>query len=271
MTDLAAELDSVRRGPRLPVFARVVERELRVFSKLWRGTLFSTFVNPILFLLALGVGVGGLIDDRGGGVGGMTYLAFIVPGIMVASSMQAAAGDSLWGVMAGVKWMRHFHAMAATPLSPADVFAGKVAWTATRIALSSSVFFVIATAFGGISSPLGLLAIPVAVLTAATFAAALSAFAATQDTEVNFSLVFRLGVIPLFLFSGTFFPISQLPDWAEPLSRLSPLYYGVELARMFTTGQPRWGLALIDVAVLVVLLAVSWRFGTRSFTRRLAA
>lgn len=259
------------RGPGLPAFARVVERELRVFSKLWRGSLFSTFVNPILFLLAMGVGVGGIIDDRRGGVGGVSYLAFIVPGIMVASSMQAAAGDSLWGVMAGVKWMRHFHAMTATPLSPADVFAGKVVWTATRIALSSSVFLLVATAFGGVTSPLGLLAIPAAVLTAATFAAAMSAYAATQETEVNFSLVFRLGVIPLFLFSGTFFPVSQLPDWAEPLSRLSPLYYGVELARMFTTGQPRWGLALLDVAVLVTLLAIGWRFGTRTFTRRLAA
>lgn len=273
MTAVRAEASGATKptGLHLPAFARVVERELRVFSKLWRGSLFSTFVNPILFLLAMGVGVGGIIDDRRGGVGGVSYLAFIVPGIMVASSMQSAAGDSLWGVMAGVRWMRHFHAMTATPLSPADVFAGKVTWTATRIALSSSVFLLVATAFGGVRSPLGLLAIPAAILTAATFAAGLSAYAATQETEVNFSLVFRLGVIPLFLFSGTFFPVSQLPDWAEPLSRLSPLFYGVELARMFTTGQPNWGLAAVDVAVLVALLAVGWRFGTRTFSRRLGA
>jgi lipooligosaccharide transport system permease protein len=115
------------------------------------------------------------------------------------------------------------------------------------------------------------LAIPSAVLTAVTFAAAISAFAATQDTDAKFALVFRLGVIPLFLFSGTFFPISQLPDWAEPISRLSPLYYGVDLCRMFTTGEPRWDAAALDVGALFAVLAVGWMVGTRTFTRRLTA
>lgn len=251
--------------------ARAVEREMRVFSKLWRGTIFSTFLSPVLFLLAMGIGVGGMVDERSGGVSGLQYLAFIVPGIMAASAMQTAAGDSLWGVMAGMRWMRFFHGMVATPLRPADVYGGKVVWTGIRIALSSSVFLCIAALFGGVLSPLGILAVPATVLTAVAFSAAIAGWSAAQETEKNFPVVFRLGVMPLFLFSGTFFPVSQLPDWIEPISRLSPLYYGVDLCRMFTTGEPRWIDALIDVAVLVAIAAVGWRFGTRSFTRRLAA
>lgn len=244
---------------------------MRVFAKLWRASIFSTFLSPILFLLAMGIGVGGMVDERSGGVNGLDYLAFIVPGLMAASAMQTAAGDSLWGVMAGMKWMRHFHGMVATPMRPADVYAGRVVWTGLRIGLSSSVFLCIASLFGGVLSPLGVLAVPATVLTAVAFAASISAWSATQEVDRNFALVFRLGVMPLFLFSGTFFPVSQLPDWIEPLSRLSPLYYGVELCRMFTTGEPRWTTALIDIAVLVLIAAIGWRFGTRTFTRRLSA
>ena len=251
--------------------ARAVEREIRVFAKLWRGTVFSTFLSPILFLLAMGVGVGGMVNEQSGGVQGLNYLAFIVPGIMAASAMQTAAGDSLWGVMAGMRWLRFFHGMVATPLTPADVYAGKVVWTGMRIGMSSTVFFCIATLFGGVLSPLGVLAIPSTILTAVAFTSVISAWSASQETEKNFPIVFRLGVIPLFLFSGTFFPVSQLPDWIEPVSRLSPLYYGVELCRMFTTGEPRWTTALIHVAVLVATVCLGWRLGTRSFTRRLAA
>ena len=252
-------------------FTRAVERELRVFSKLWRGTLFSTFLSPIVFLAAMGIGVGGMVDENSGDVAGVSYLAFVVPGIMAASAMQTAAGDSLWRVLSGLKWTRFFHAMAATPLTPADVYAGKVSWTGIRILMSSTVFLGIATLFGGVLSPIAVLAIPAAVLTALAFASVITAYAATQENEAKFSVVYRLGVIPLFLFSGTFFPVSQLPDWLEPVSRLSPLYYGVELCRMFTTGNPQWGLALIDVGVLAMIVVLGWRRGTRTFTRRLTA
>jgi len=251
--------------------ARAVEREMRVFSKLWRGTLFTTFLSPVMFLLAMGIGVGGMVNERSGGVGGLNYLAFIVPGIMAASAMQSASGDSLWGVMAGLRWIRFFHGMVATPLRPADVYGGKVVWTGIRIGLSSTVYLGVATLFGGVLSPLGVLAIPSTILTAVAFSAVIMAWSATQPTEKNFAIVFRMMVIPLFLFSGTFFPVSQLPDWIEPLSRLSPLYYGVDLCRMFTTGQPRWTAALVDVAFLAAMVAIGWRFGTRSFTKRLAS
>lgn len=266
MTEAVTVSPGLGRWP----LARGVEREIRVFSKLWRGSIFSTFLSPVLFLLAMGVGVGGMVDESSGGVNGLDYLAFIVPGIMAASAMQTAAGDSLWGVMAGMKWMRFFHGMVATPLRPADVYGGKVVWTGMRIAMSSSVFLAIATLFGGVLSPLGVLAIPATVLTAVAFSSVISAWSATQEVDKNFPIVFRLGIIPLFLFSGTFFPVEQLPEAFQPLSRLSPLYYGVELCRMFTTGEPRWTDALINVAVLLVIVVVGWRWGTRSWTRRLA-
>ena len=268
MTDVTASREAgLGRWP----LTRAVEREMRVFSKLWRGTIFSTFLSPVLFLLAMGVGVGGMVNERSGGVDGLDYLAFIVPGIMAASAMQTAAGDSLWGVMAGMKWMRFFHGMVATPMRPADVFGGKIVWTGMRVAMSSTVFLGIATLFGGVRSPLGLLAVPSTVLTAVAFTAPISAWSATQEVDKGFSVIFRLGIMPLFLFSGTFFPVSQLPDLVEPLSKLSPLYYGVDLCRMFTTGEPRWTDALINVLVLVAITTVGWRVGTRTFTRRLAS
>lgn len=249
---------------------RVVEREARVFRRLWRGTVFSAFVTPVLFLAALGLGLGGLVDEGGGLVAGLPYLVFVTPGLLAATAMQTAAGDALWPVMVGTKWARTFHAMVATPLRPSDVYTGLMAWTALRTTLSAAMFLVVGAVLGGVPSAWGLLAVPAAVLCGSSFFAPLAAYSAAQHTEVAFPLIMRLGVMPLFLFSGTFFPVEQLPDWAQPVALASPLWHGVELARSATTGTFDGPSAVGHVLVLVGVLALGWYAGIRTWTRRLA-
>ena len=253
-----------------PALLRVVEREARIFRRLWRGSVYSSFITPVLFLAAMGVGLGGLIDERNGAVGGLDYLTFVAPGLLAASAMQTAAGESLWPVMAGTKWVRTFHAMVATPVGASDVYGGFIVWTAVRVAMSASAFVLVAALLGGVPSLWGVLAVPAAVLCAAAFAAPLAAFAATQDTDVTFPLILRLAIVPLFLFSGTFFPVSELPAGLRAASAVSPLWHGVELCRAATTGSAEWGAVVVHVAVLTGCVAAGWLWGTRTSTRKLA-
>jgi lipooligosaccharide transport system permease protein len=253
---------------RAPVM-RVVEREWLVWRRLWRASVFSAFVTPVLFLAAMGLGLGGLVQKGTGNVDGVSYLEFITPGLMAASAALMAAAESLWPVMGGVKWMRTYHAAVATPITATDVFEGHLVWVAFRVTLAASVFLAVAAVLGGVLSVWGVLAIPAAVLGALALAAPLAAFAVTQESDLPFALIMRIGVFPLFLFSGTFFPVSQLPDWLQPLALLSPLYHAVELCRMATTGSFDAGEALGNLAALFVFIAVGWAWGVRTFNRKL--
>jgi lipooligosaccharide transport system permease protein len=253
-----------------PLIARVVEREARVYSKLWRGLMFTTFVQPVLYLAAMGLGLGSLIDANSGTVDGLDYLEFVTPGLMVAGAMQLACIEALWPVLGGVKWMRHYHGMVASPIGPRDLFRGYVVWVSLRAIVVATAFLVIAAILGGVPSAWGVLAIPAAALCAAAFYAPLAAFAITQDSDLSFPMIMRLGVLPLFLFSGTFFPISQLPDGLQVLALFSPLWHGVELARDATTGDFNVAADVGHVAFLVVFIAAGMYAGVRTFTRRLA-
>ena len=263
-----APVTSARKRPSPPLL-RVVEREWQVYRRLWRGLAFSMFLNPILFLAAMGVGLGDLIDKSSGSVGGVSYIQFVTPGVMVASAVQVVAGESLWPIMAGVKWLRFFHGIVATPIRAADVFGGFVVWMMLRTLITATVFLFVATVLGGVVSPWGVLAIPATALTAAAFAAPLAAFSVTQETDFAFPLIMRLGILPLFLFSGTFFPISELPAALRPLAALSPLWHGVALARRATTGDIAFWPMLAHIVVLVAFIVAGWLVGTRTFTRRL--
>ena len=251
-----------------PPLLRVVEREARVFRRLWRGSVFSSLLAPLLFLGAMGVGLGGLVDERNPDVAGVSYLQFVAPGLLVASAMQATAGGSLWPVLGGFKWLRTYHGVVATPVPPGALYGGLITWLSIRTGISATAFLLVAALLGAIPSWWGLAALPVAMLCAAAFAAPLAAFTATQDTDVAFPLVIRMVVMPLFLFSGTFFPTEQLPDGLRPLIVLSPLYHAAELARAATTGHLGWA-SLGHAAVLAGCVAAGAWWGRRTFQRRL--
>ena len=254
-----------------PGALRVVEREAQVFRRLWRGTVFSSFVTPVLFLAAMGLGLGGLVDEGTADLGGLDYLAFVAPGLMVASAMQSVAGESLWSVMIGTKWVGTFHAMAATPLRPVDVFIGFISWNGIRAAMAASAFLAVAAVLGGTGSWWAPLAIPATVLCAVTFSALLASYSVRQDSDVSFFLIMRLGVLPLFLFSGTFFPVEQLPGAVQPLALLSPLWHGVELARGATTGSLGLVSAVGHIVFLGTVTAVATWWGSRGFAERLSS
>lgn len=246
----------------------VVEHQLHVFRRFWRGALVMTFISPLLFLGAIGWGLGGMVDHD---VAGLSYLSFVTPGLVAASAMQASAAQALWPVMAGIKWMGSFRAMVATPIAPAQVYGGVVIWNALRSCVGAGAFLGVAALLGGVRSPWAVLAVPAAALCAAAFAAPITAFSATQQTDLKFPVIMRFGIIPLFLFSGTFFPVEDLPAAVEPFARLSPLWHGVELCRAATTGSVDGWSAAGHVVVLAGCVAAGWAWGTRSFTRRLAA
>lgn len=252
-----------------PPLIRVVEREALVYARLWRGLAFSTFVQPLLYLGAMGIGLGGLVRAHSGAVDGLTYLEFIAPGLLVASAMQLAASESMWPVLGGAKWMRVFHGVVATPIGPGELFGGYVLWTAIRSMLGAAAFLLVAGLLGAVPSAWGVLAIPAAGLCSAAFSSPITAFSIAQDTDVAFPLIMRLGVLPLFLFSGTFFPINQLPHGLRPLAVLSPLWHGVELARDATTGHFDAAPIAAHIAVLGACTVAGAFWGIRRFERRL--
>jgi lipooligosaccharide transport system permease protein len=243
--------------------ARVMEHRLATYRRTFRSSVFSSFLSPVLFLGAMGIGLGGYVDRSGGNaaLGGVTYLQFLAPGLLAATVMQAAAFEATFPIIGGLNWQRVFHAMYATPLSARDIAIGNLAWIAVRLATIAAVFTIVIVALGAAHSPLVVLGIPVAVLTGMAFAAPIAAFSATQRTPNRFNVIFRFGITPLFLFSGTFFPIESLPTQLQPLAWISPLWHGVDLTRslVFGTVMEHLLLALVHLVILsAIVVAASW-------------
>ncbi len=247
---------------------RALERELLVYARTWRGSAFSSFVQPMLFLGAMGLGLGGLVDDGGVAVAGGDYLAFVTPGLLAASALMIAAGEALWGVMGGVKWMGQFNSMVATSMTAGDVFGGLVLSNGVRTGVAAAVFLVVGVILGGVTSWVAPLALVATVLLGMLTSAWLSTYSVTRDSDSTFPIIIRLGVIPMFLFSGTFFPVDQLPDAAQPVVWLSPLWHAVEVSRDATAGGVD-GATAFHVAILVGILAAAVPFGIRNFEKRL--
>ncbi len=250
---------------------RVAEREGRVWAHFWHTAALTGVLMPLLFLGAMGFGLGDLVDDNRGTVEGVEYLVFVAPGILAATALQAASGNALWPVMGGMKWARTFHAAAATPLSPGQVYGGYLTWIGVRLALNATLFVVVATLLGAVPSPWGVLAVPATALGGIAFAAPVIAYSAGQDSDVSFPVIMRVAVMPMFLFSGTFFPVDQLPDWLEPLARVSPLWHAVELCRGSTTGSLSLAGVLGHTAFLVAVGFAGCWWGVRTFEAKLAA
>lgn len=249
-------------------------RELRYwltnYRRTWRGSIYTSVLSPVLYLGAMGLGLGKLVDAHGTArLGGVSYLAFLAPGLLAAAAMQAGIEESTYPVLGSVKWRRTYYAAAASPLRPADIFHGHLLFTTMRLAMNSAIFLAVMAAFGAITSPWVLAALPVAVLTGLAFAAPIEAWAITVTKDTSLALVFRFGMIPLFLFSGTFFPVTQLPAWIRPLAYVTPLWNGVALCRSLSLGTATLGGALVHVGYLAALAAVSIAVGNRTYRRRL--
>ena len=250
----------------------VVGYFLTVYRRTWRGSIIGRFATPLFFLLAMGLGLGSLVDAKAGGVGGLSYLHFVVPAIVATQAMWVAMGESTYQVMGYFKWNKMYAAMLATPLRVGDVLFGHLLTVVFHLATATTIFVGVAALFGGFPGWGALWCIPVGVVTGLAFAVPVFAYTASQETEDGFNVLFRLVVSPLMLFSGTFFPIDQLPVWLQPIAWATPLWHGVELARGAATGVvsspvPAW----VHVAALLSFVGVGGWLALRLFTRRLIA
>ena len=271
MTSTARSTSST---PGSPGTATMVGRQadywLTRYRRTFRGTLIASFLEPVLYLLAMGVLLGRYVDQAGSASIGPSYLDFVAPGMMAAAAMQVATSLATWPVFSAVKWDKTYYGMIATPLRVSDIVAGHLAFILVRLAFTSCVFTGVVALFGVFGSMLGAAgALLGAVLTGIAFAFPVYAFAAGARSEASFALIYRVGVVPLFLFSGAFFPVANLAAPLEVLARTLPLYHGVELCRGAAQGslEPLPGLG--HTAYLAVLALVGAWWAVRRLTRRL--
>lgn len=239
------------------------------FKQTWRGSVASSLLFPFLYLTSLGVGVGHLVAHHHGLVEGQTYLHFIAPSLLATTTMQLGEGESLWPVLASVKWTRGYHAAAATPLEPADILYGKLAWVATRGFATATVYTLIIACFGVLQSWWSLTLPLIGTLVTLAFSAPLVAFAARSDSDASFTTLYRFALVPMFLFSATFYPLSAYPGYLRPIVQVIPLYHGVALARAAAFGQGTWGTELAHVAFLLLMAIAGLAWGRRTMRRRL--
>jgi lipooligosaccharide transport system permease protein len=253
----------------LVLAARPLEFFFAQYRRVWRGTAISSVVTPVLYLLAFGFGLGRLVDSTADLPDGVTYLEFVAPGLLAATAMQLAAFEGSWPVLSAIKWTRQYHAMLATPLRVVDVLLGHQSFIAFRMLTTAAVYLVAIAAFGAVNSPLGILAVPVTVLVGIAFAAPMAAWGAYTQTDTSFVAIFRFGILPMFLFSGTFFPIERLPGILELVAYLTPLWHGVDLCRQLTLGDVDLASAALHITYLVGFAAVGLVAAYFTYRRRL--
>jgi lipooligosaccharide transport system permease protein len=256
----------------------VLEYCARVYRRTWRGTMFMTFFSPILFLGAMGFGLGSFVDSStgtaaggaGGFLGTVPFAAFLAPGLLVATCMQTGSFEATYPIMGRIVWDKVYHAMLATPIKVLDIVAGQFGWLAIRLFLVAISYFVVMLVFGLVrGGPLAILVIPIGVLTGLCFTTWIAAFAATQTNDNGFNMIFRFLITPLFLFSGTFFPIEQLPAFLQPVAFITPTYHGVALSRDLTLGTAQLGPSLLHLAILIGVCATGVVAASITFRRAL--
>jgi lipooligosaccharide transport system permease protein len=206
--------------------------------------------------VSIGLLLGRLVDQSDPDLGGLTYLEFVAPALLATTAMQTAASVTTFPVKAGLKWFRTYHAVVSTPVRVGELVAGVLAWTGVRVLVAVSIFAAIAAVGGAFISPLAVLAPVAALLCGLAFGALLAAITSTVEGDEWLAAIFRFGLVPLFLFSGTFFPISQLPGWLQPLAWATPLWHGVDLCRELASGDVEALLTIVHVVYLVAVTAL---------------
>lgn len=250
---------------------RLLDYNVIVFRRTWKGTVVTSFVTPLLTVVAMGVLLGGFVKvDPARLDGAPTYLAFIAPGLVASHAMTIAFSEMTYPVMGMVKWQKIYFSMIATPLRVPDLALAHLAYVAFRVFSACAVFIVILAPFGVYRSVWGVLvALPVQVLIGLAFAAPIYGWAAGLEDEAGFSHLFRLGIVPLTLFSGAFFPVDNLGRVLGWVARVTPLWQGVSLNRMLLLGHVDWALAGVHVLYLAALTGVGWWLVLRRLQRRL--
>lgn len=248
---------------------KVAHRNAIVYRKIWRDGIFFSFLSPLLFLTAMGVGVGSLIPKGSPALQGFTYLQFFASGMLAAVCMQAGSFEASFPILAKIAWRRNYEAILATPLRVRDLVRGELLWFAFRLTVISVIFYVVMAIFDVPVGPGSLLAIPAAVLTGLGFAAAVMSYSATRKDAGSFNGLFRFVINPLFLFTGAFFPIERLPLPLRIVVYTTPSYHGVRLSRGYILGTISAPDAVAHWAALAAFFAVAATCAHIFFDRRL--
>jgi lipooligosaccharide transport system permease protein len=244
----------------------VLQFHLVAYRRTWRGSALSSFVLPLLTMLGFGVGVGAYVT---GGVQGVPYLDWLVPGLIASTATQVAMGDSTWPVLGSFAWTRSYFGQASAPLRVADILDGHLAFVALRAISGAGAFLVVATAFGTMHSWWAPATLPIAALLGLAVAAPTFAYASTVRSDSYLAILFRVGMIPMSLFSGVFFPIESLPAVVRWIAYVLPLWHGVDLNRAATLGiAPSWSISG-HLAYLAAWAALGWWLAYRQFRKRL--
>ena len=270
-TDSARSAASTAPGGVLTGAARLFDYWAVLVRRTWKGSVASSFVTPLLYVLAMGVLLGGFIKGDPAKLDGATsYLAFVAPGLVSAQAMTTVFAEVTYPVMGMIKWNRAYFAMVASPLRPTEIAVAHLAFTVARVGIVCAVFQLVLAPFGVYAGVGGaVLAFLVQLLLGLAFAAPLYALTTRLPDEQMFSLVFRFGMIPMFLFSGAFFPIRNLDGWMQVLAQVTPLWHGVDLTRMLTVGNVRAEPALVHLAYLIAVAALGTLLAVRNLRRRL--
>ncbi len=252
--------------------ARAAAVQFALYRRLLASSVIVSLLEPLLYLLGLGVGVGALVDRHPGSqvaLGGLTYLAYVAPGLLVSTAMTLGALDSLWPVRGGLKWNRTYHAQVATPLDAGDIVGGHALFMTGRALISVGSVAVV-LAFVDDTRTWGLIpAVAVAALVSLAFAMPCMAYAAATESETSFPAIQRFVIIPLFLFGGAFYPIGQLPVLVQWMARTFPLWHGVVVARAFTADHVEALATVAHLGYVAAWIVVGWLLARRSLHARL--
>lgn len=287
MTDTAHDLQRLAASGRVPAPEVLAARSRRwgwwYFVEYWLRTARAWFVSiliymvgePLLYLVALGLGLGTLVDSGVGTVDGVPYLVFVAPALLISTVVMSTGGELTYPVMGGFKWQRLYYGPHATPVSPGQIAVGQLLGVLIRFVLQAGIFWAFILAFD--AAPRGwavsMLTVPIAVLTAAAFGAPLQAYAATlADEGYQFAFIQRFVIMPMFLFAGTFFPLESMPSYLHWIGWISPVWHGTQLARQVTYGavEPGW-LTVVHVVFLMVLAMAGVLWARRNYAKRLGS
>jgi len=250
-------------SPRLAL--AVWSRNAQVFSKLWKGALLPTFLDPFFYLLALGFGLGTYIAH---GINGIPYKEFVAPGLIASAAMWSSAFETTYNVYFRMNELRLYDNVLSTPVEPQDLVAGDIAWSSTRATIYGIVVLIVVAAVGLVSSPWAILIPPFVLLGGMCFSVIGYTFTSLIPKIDLYSYFFTLGITPMFLFSGIFFPFNQLPGWVEVVAWFTPLYHLVEITRGLATGPDAVSI-LIHTAWLAVVTTLLFPIPVRALRAKL--
>lgn len=272
MTAVSSQTPPLERPSPFGPLLHFLEHQFLRFRSTFRGTVVSGAVGPLLYLLGIGVGLGSQINAQESGLGTSSYLDFVGPGLMAAAAMQTAANESLWQTAGLLRWQGTYVSITNTPLSTNLLFVGHVLWIGFRIFIGAAVYLAVLVGFGVPTSPLALLAPFAAVLTGMAFGSWISAWTGFTTKDQSYAVILRLGIIPMYLFSGAFYPISQLPSALEAFARVTPVWHGVRLCRGLIIQQDLTVPQTIGhVGVLLAFIAGGLFVGSRTFRKSLGS